>query len=133
MLQLHVTDDRGTVTTHRVEHFPFLIGRSLQADLQIASAGVFEEHARLELAFEEQSAEAKFFLHALGQSVLLVNGERTTCRRVLIGDEISIGGARALVSLAPAGQSALALHESLVWALVCVVVIAEAVVIHFAR
>jgi hypothetical protein len=133
MLQLHVTDDRGAVTTHQVEHFPFLIGRSPQADLQVASAGVFEQHARLELALEEESAEAKFFLQAIGQSVLLVNGERTNCRRILIGDEISLGGARALVSLSPAGQSALALHESMVWALVCVVVIAEAIVIHLAR
>jgi pSer/pThr/pTyr-binding forkhead associated (FHA) protein len=133
MLQLHVTDDRGAVTAHRAEQFPFVIGRSSESDLQISSAGVFDQHARIELALDQSDSEAKFYLHAIGQSLLLVNGEPIAARRLVIGDEISFGATRALVSLSPAAQSALGLHESLVWSLLILVVIAEALVIHFAR
>lgn len=133
MLQLLVTDEAGAVTAHYAEHFPFLIGRSQSVDLQVASAGVFDEHARIELAPENDATEAKFFIHALGKSLLLVNGETVPSRRLHMGDEIRIGATRLFVSLAPARQSALAVHESLVWLLLVIVVFGEAALIHFAR
>lgn len=133
MLQFHVTDDRGTVTAHKAEHFPFTIGRSARADLQLISAGVFEEHARIEFALDEQSSEPRYFLNALGQSLLLVNGKPVPSRRLAIGDEISIGAVRLVVSLAPPLQTRLAFHEWVVWLILALVVVLEALIIHFAR
>jgi pSer/pThr/pTyr-binding forkhead associated (FHA) protein len=133
MLHLHVTDDRGMVSVHRAEQFPVLIGRSPEADIRISAAGVFEEHARLELASDDENPEAKFYLHAVGQSLVLVNGEQVTTRRLIVGDEVSLGAVRAVISLSPPKQRPLALHESTVWVLLAVVAILEAVVIYLAQ
>jgi hypothetical protein len=133
MLQLHVTDDRGAVTTHQANTFPFLIGRSANAQLRFTAPGVWEEHARIRLAEEQGTKEKRFFIEAAGHSLLSVNGEVASSQRLSIGDEISIGAIRVVVTLSPARQTALALHESMVWALLLLAVVGEALVIHFAR
>jgi pSer/pThr/pTyr-binding forkhead associated (FHA) protein len=133
MLQLHVTDDRGAVTAFQADRFPLIIGRSPQAHLRVTAAGVFEEHARIDLINPENTTGQRFMIEPIGQSLLSVNGSVIPSKQLAIGDEISLGAARLLVSLAPARQSRLALHESLVWALLLFVVVLEAFVIHFAR
>lgn len=133
MLQLHVTDERGVVTCCIAESFPFLIGRSGEADLRISSGGVWEEHALIRLGASEGARHERFVIESVGQSLLSINGEITPSKIISIGDEISLGAARLVVSLAPARQSKLAWHESLVWAILLLVVALEAIVVHFAK
>jgi hypothetical protein len=133
MLQLHVTDDRGAVTSHTVDHLPFLIGRSPQADLQLVAPGVWEEHAFIDLAESESAARKRFVIAPVRESLVAINGEVVAGKELHIGDEITLGATRILVSLAPAKQGKLSLQELTVWALLLAVVIVEAAVIHFAN
>ena len=133
MLQLHVTDDRGAVTSHTVDNLPFLIGRSPQADLQIVAPGVWEEHAFIDLAESESAARKRFVIVPVRESLVAINGEVVAGKELHIGDEITLGATRIVVSLAPAKQGKLSLQELIVWALLLAVVIVEAAVIHFAN
>jgi hypothetical protein len=133
MLQVHVTDDRGAVTSHIVDRVPFLIGRSPQADLQVIAAGVWEEHASIQMADVGRIGRNRFVIFAVQQGLLSINGEVIPSKELKIGDEISLGAARILVSLAPASQGRLALHEIAVWTLLVAVVLIEALVIQFAK
>jgi hypothetical protein len=133
MLQLHVTDDRGAVTSHTVDRLPFLIGRSPQADLQIVALGVWEEHASIDLAESESAARKRFVIAPVRESLVAINGEVVAGKELHIGDEITLGATRIVVSLAPAKQGKLSLQELTVWALLLAVVIVEAAVIHFAN
>ena len=133
MLQLHVTDDRGAVTSHTVDRLPFLIGRSPQADLQIVAPGVWEEHASIDLAESESAARKRFVIAPVRESLVAINGEVVAGKELHIGDEITLGATRIVVSLAPAKQGKLSLQELTVWALLLAVVIVEAAVIHFAN
>ncbi|MGZ8940726.1 MAG: FHA domain-containing protein, partial [Limisphaerales bacterium] len=133
MLQLHVTDERGVVTCCIAETFPFRIGRSAGADLQISSAGVWEEHACIRLSAREGARDEHFIIESVGQSLVSINGQMTPSKVISIGDEISLGAARLVVSLAPARQSKLVWHESLVWAILLLIVALEAFVVYFAE
>ena len=130
MLQLSVTDDSGAVTQHIAAEFPLLIGRSPHAHLRLAAPGVWEEHASLRLVEEKGQ---RVGIEARGDSLLLVNGESVRSKALSPGDEITIGAARVVVSLAPAQQTRLQIHELAVWALLLVVMAAEALAVHFAR
>ena len=134
MLQLHVTDESGVVTSIIATEFPLLIGRSPQAGLRLESYGVWEEHARISLIESTRAAsEHRFFLESLGQSLVSVNGQITPSKELAIGDEVLLGAARFTVSLAPAAQKKLALHEWFVWGLLIIIVLVEGTVIHFAQ
>lgn len=133
MLQLNVTDERGWATICEARTFPFVIGRSSTADLQITSAGVWEEHASIRLVRREATHLQRFVIESRGESLLFVNGEVTARKEIAIADEISLGAARVLVSLAPARQTTLRWHEVQVWLLLLFVVLVEAVVLHLAR
>ena len=123
MLLLRVTDSRGTVTQHLAQFFPYHIGRSVQADLRIEAAGVWENHAVI-----LPGENGRFVIRSEGQSVLLRNGESVQSAQLASGDELSIGAARVVVSLSPARQKSLGASEAIVWALLLAVLTAEAAV-----
>jgi hypothetical protein len=133
MLQLQVTDDRGAVTSHVIDRVPFLIGRSAQADLQLVTPGVWEEHASIDLTDTDGVGRERFVISAIGDSLLSINGDVISSKELRIGDEIHVGAARIVVSLSPARQKKLSLQELAVWMLLLVVVIVEAAVIQFAK
>jgi len=133
MLQLHVTDDRGAVTSHLVSELPFVIGRSQQASLQLVAPGIWNEHASIELTNTNAAGRERFVITALGESLLSVNGEVLPAKELKIGDEVILGATRILVSLAPPKQKRLARQEFGVSVLLLVVVILEALVIHVAK
>ena len=134
MLQLHVTDERGTVTSHIAAESSFLIGRSAQAQLRLDSAGVWEEHARVSLAESSRYPnQHRYIIEALGESIVSINGQIITAKELAIGDEILLGAARLTVSLAPPNQKKLVLQEWFVWCLLLLVVGCEAVLILLAE
>jgi len=124
MLLLRVTDDRGAVTEHLAESFPYRIGRSSAADLRLEAPGVWDTHASLTLG-----AGGKFIVAAEGASLLLLNGASTTGAPLAAGDELTLGAARILVSLAPTRPGRLALAEAFVWLLLFGSFVAEIVLI----
>src|SRR5688572_2416237 len=124
MLSLRVTDSRGTVTEHLAASFPYRIGRSAQAALRLEEAGVWENHAVIVL-----SENRRFVIRSEGESLLFRNGEPVRSVQLASGDELSIGAARVMVSLAPAGQKSLGLAEALVWLLFIAVATVQALVI----
>lgn len=134
MLQLHVTDDRGTVASHIATADSFLIGRSSQAQLRLDSAGVWEEHARVSLAESSRHPDQhRYIIEALGQSIVSINGQIITAKELAIGDEILLGAARLTVSLAPPNQKKLVMQEWFVWCLLFLVVGCEAFLILLAQ
>lgn len=133
MLQLHVTDDRGAVTSHPVDRLPHLIGRSPNVDLQIVAPGVWEEHASIDLSETDTAGRKRFVISSFRESLISINGEVVAGKELRIGDEITLGAARIVVSLAPAKQTNLSLQEFAVWALLLLVVIVEAAVVHYAK
>jgi hypothetical protein len=134
MLQLHVTDERGTVTSYLASEFPLLIGRSSRAQLRLDSAGVWEEHARIDLAESSRFPDQqRYVIESLGQSLVSINGAISAAKELAIGDEMVIGAARLIVSLSSARQKRLAVHEWSVWTLLFLVVGCEAVLIFLAE
>jgi hypothetical protein len=121
MLLLRVIDSRGAVTQHFAERFPYRIGRSAQADLRIEAAGVWESHAAI-----LPGENARFLIRSEGESLLLRNGEPVQTAQLASGDELSIGAARVIVSLAPARQKSLVASEAIVWAFILAVAAVEA-------
>lgn len=120
MLLLRVTDHRGAVTEHLTDSFPYRIGRSPAADLRLDVPGVFEEHAVIAL-----DDSGRYAVSARGSSLLLVNGVQAATAPLRSGDEITLGGSRILVSLAPARQTRLRSTEALVWSILFLVFVAE--------
>ena len=133
MLLIHVTDERGAVAGYEVSEFPLTIGRSAQAGLSISAPGVFEEHARIQLTASKSGRGERFTIEALGSALISVNGSVLPAAQLAVGDEVSMGAARLVVSLAPAARKRLGLHETAVWSILLLVVAVESLVIHFAR
>lgn len=132
MLQLQVTDERGAVTQHAADIFPFLIGRSPNAQLRLVASGVWEEHASISLIDQPGRPAPRFIIEPVRESLLTVNGEAVRSKEISMGDEISLGAARILVSLAPGRQTRLGWHETAVWAILIFVVIVEAMIVQLA-
>lgn len=123
MLLLRVTDARGAVTQHIADAFPYRIGRSARADLKIEASGVWENHATI-----LPGENSRFFIQSEGESLLLRNGEAIHSAQLAAGDELSVGSARVVVSLAPARQKSLGFTEAMAWVLLVLVVAAEALI-----
>ena len=136
MLQFHVTDERGTVTTHTAtaREFPLTIGRSAHAGLRLNSAGVWEQHARIFLANSSAfPGQQRFIIESLGQTIVSINGSILPTKELSVGDEILIGATRLTVGLAPARQKKFSVHDFCFGLLLFLVVITEAVLIVLAR
>ena len=133
MLQLHVTDDRGAVTTYELTEFPVVVGRSAHAGLCLSAPGVFEEHARIDLVPAESGPGERVIIESLGSALVSINGAVLPRKQLAVGDEVSLGAARVLVSLSPARQRRLSLHEASLWSVLVLVVLIESLIIHLAR
>jgi predicted component of type VI protein secretion system len=128
MLLLRVTDDRGAVTQHFAESFPFRIGRAPTADLRLEARGVWDLHATIALG-----ESGKFFISSEAASFLLVNGSATSTAPLNSGDELTLGAVRIVVGLAPARQTRLRLAEALVWLLLASLILVQVGAIILAR
>lgn len=127
MLLLRVTDDRGAVAQYLALTFPYRIGRSSAADLRIESPGVWDAHASIALG-----GTGKFIVAPEGASLLLLNGETTSGAPLRAGDELTLGGVRIAITLAPARQARLWIAETVVWTLLGAVCVAQFAVIFLA-
>jgi hypothetical protein len=125
MLQFVFADGAGTTQVALCSIFPFNIGRDPSAHLQLSAPGVWDQHARV---LREKSS-GKLVIESVGQAMLLINGARVERAFLLPGQQVQIGGATFGVSLAPVAQKNLRLAEGLLWTLVLLIVLLEAVLL----
>lgn len=118
MLQLIAVDGQSvqTVTANR---FPFSIGRAPSAGLRLDSLGVWDRHATITLR------NGRFHIAPEGESLLLINDQRSDGAILRTGDELSVGAARISVTLSPALQSGLRSRETFVWLALGAVTLAQ--------
>ena len=121
MIQLTVTTEKHTSASFVVVSFPYTVGKSASADLQIDAPGAWDRHATFTLR------GSKVHVNAEGNAIVLVNGRPEAESLVKSGDVISIGAATLSISLAPARQGGLAAREFATWALVWLVLILQIV------
>ena len=121
MLQFVINDGPGEVRTVLCTRFPFLIGRSSDAALQLTAAGVWDHHAQV----THDTVSGNLLVQPLGEAFLLVNGARSEGEALTPGDEIQIGAVTLTVSLSPVVQSKLLLVELPVWLLLGLVFLVE--------
>ena len=126
MLQL-VAVDGATVQAVTATEFPFTIGRSRSAHFRLDSPGVWDNHAAITLK------GGRFHISPEGESLLLINDERSNGGLLRMGDQLSLGAARITVMLAPAARRGLKAREMPVWLAVGAVTLAQLLLINALR
>jgi pSer/pThr/pTyr-binding forkhead associated (FHA) protein len=121
MLQFVVNDGPGEVRTVLCSQFPFLIGRSPDAALQLPAQGVWDHHAQV----THDPLSGQVFMHPLGEAFFLINGTRCDARALAPGDEIQIGAVKLTVSLSPVIQKRLSVAELPLWLILSFAVLVE--------
>ncbi len=125
MLQFVFTDGAGATQVAVCAELPFVIGRDPSAHLQLAAPGVWDNHARV----IRDDASGKLIIEAMGEALLLLNGERIERAFLLPGTQVQLGGSALWVSLAPVRQKNLRVAEAFLWILISVLLLFEAALI----
>lgn len=125
MVQLRIISGTRAGDLRVIRHFPFRIGRSVENDLCLEDAGVWENHLTLEFQKNEG-----FILQAAPDAFAAINEEPQTSARLRNGDIISFGSAKIQFWLAAPRQRGLRLQEFFVWALLAAVTILQLALIY---
>jgi pSer/pThr/pTyr-binding forkhead associated (FHA) protein len=125
MVQLRIISGTMAGDVQVVRRFPFRIGRSVENDLCLEDAGVWENHLTLEFQKNEG-----FILQAAPDAFAAINEEPQTSARLRNGDIISFGSAKIQFWLAAPRQRGLRLREFFVWALLAAVTILQLALIY---
>ena len=125
MVQLHIISGTMAGDLRIVRRFPFCIGRSVENDLCLEDAGVWENHLTLEFQKNEG-----FILQAAPDAFAAINEEPQTSTRLRNGDIISFGSAKIQFWLAAPRQRGLRLREFFVWALIATVTVLQCALIY---
>ena len=125
MVQLRIISGTMAGDVQVVRRFPFRIGRSVENDLCLEDAGVWENHLTLEFQKNEG-----FILQAAPDAFAAINEEPQTSARLRNGDIISFGSAKIQFWLAAPRQRGLRLREFFVWVLLAAVTILQLALIY---
>ena len=125
MLQLVVMDSASRPCL--AAQFPFTIGRSRAASLRLEHPGVWDIHASIDIQ------DGRFRAQPEGQSLLLINDVRSSGAVLRMGDQLSLGGARVAVALAPAAQFGLKARELFILLLLLSITIAQVLLLFSVR
>lgn len=115
MVLLEVLTGPGNNKKFIFQKFPVRIGRSPTSDLKIEAEGVWQQHAQLEF-----NPSAGFFLRAMSDALVVLNGADVREARLKRGDVIEVGAAKLRFDFAPVRQRGLELREFGVWLLIFV-------------
>ena len=111
MVQLKILSGKLAGTERVARHFPFRIGRSPAADLQLEEDGIWDQH--LELAFD---SAVGFVLTAQPNAIAAINGQPFREAVLRNGDAIEIGSLKIRFWLGHTRQASLRVREWLTWA-----------------
>ena len=127
MIQFNVLSGKTAGTTSVARRFPFRVGRAAGAELVVDGLGVWDDHFHVE--FEPGNG---FVALPQGEAIMSVNGEPVPQSRLLRnGDSIEIGGVRLQFWLGETRQSGMRGQETLVWAGIVLVTLAQVVLIYY--
>jgi pSer/pThr/pTyr-binding forkhead associated (FHA) protein len=108
-------------------HFPVRIGRSMQSDIQLDDAAVWDEHLEISL-----NATHEFVAATRSNALATLNGtalaQPTAIRN---GDVLGIGSANIQFWLADPGQRGLAFREWLTWIGIAIICMAQVALIYW--
>jgi hypothetical protein len=111
MVQVQILSGRNAGTTHRIQAFPFRVGRGGKADLRLEEPGIWESHLQLDLARSREIT-----LTVLPDARAAVNGLVVQSPAPLKnGDLIQAGSVEMRFSLSSARQYSTSLREALTW------------------
>jgi predicted component of type VI protein secretion system len=126
MIQFKILSGKKAGTLWAARHFPFQIGRSTAADLQLEEDGVWDEHLQIELVPHEG-----FLLQTSPNALATINGQPANRAILRNGDAIEIGSLKIQFWLSEARQRNLLIRESLVWSTLVGVSFAEIFLIYW--
>lgn len=126
MVQLRVLNGSRAGTAHTASRFPCTIGRASGDDLQLAEAGIWENHLQLNLQVPDG-----FRLSRLGQGRASVNGTEFDELVLRNGDVIELGAVKVQFWLAEVQQSSNRVRETLVWLGLAALVVLEGALLAF--
>jgi hypothetical protein len=119
MIQLHVLTGGRAGQRHEAKSFPITVGRAPNDTLILSDPGVFERH--LEISFSDEG----FSLKPRADAVVTLNEARCEGGHLRNGDVIGAGYAKVQFWLAAMPQRGLRLRETVTWALVAGVSLAQ--------
>jgi hypothetical protein len=125
MVQLKILSGKMAGTERVARHFPFRIGRSPTADLQLEEAGVWDQH--VELTFDATNG---FILCAHSNALATINGQPLREAVLRNGDALEIGALKISFWLAETRQAGLRLREWLTWAAFALITAGQVVLIY---
>lgn len=126
MVQLSILSGKMAGDIQVIRRFPFSIGRSIENDLSLNEAGIWEKH--LTLGFQKKEG---FTMEAAPDALATVNGQPQKFARLRNGDVISFGSAKIQFWLAPVPLRGLRTREMLVWVLIAAVTATQITLIYW--
>lgn len=113
MVQLRILSGKQAGAVVVARRFPFRIGRSEGADWRAEDAGVWEEHAEINLE-EDQ----RFSVRTLSDGLVSLNRQPVSEAVLRNADLIEMGSLRFRFWLGETRQKRLGWREALVWSLI---------------
>jgi pSer/pThr/pTyr-binding forkhead associated (FHA) protein len=126
MVQLKVLSGKKAGTVWVARRFPVRIGRSANADFQVAESGVWDQHLQLDF----KPAEG-IVLSAQSDALTSVNGQPVQEAVLRNGDAIDIGSLRLQFWLSETRQSDLRLREAFTWAAIAIISLGQVGLIYW--
>ncbi len=116
MVEIEVLSGKLAGKVYLARQFPFVIGRSQNADLSSADPGLWDRHAEIDFARGEG-----FILTVQPGATATVNDRVVTRTRLRPGDTVQCGTLRFRLWLSPPRQSQHSMAELSVWGLLVLV------------
>lgn len=120
MVLLRILSGKMAGTDITARHFPFRIGRSPDADLQLAEDGVWEHHLDLTL-----DRTAGFSVAVAPEALASINGQPVRQAILRNGDTIEIGALKIRFWLGSVRQYRLYFRELLMWLAIAAITAAQ--------
>jgi len=110
MVQLRILSGKMAGAEITARHFPFRIGRSANANLQLQEDGVWDRHLELFL-----DPAAGYVLSASPNAIAAINGHPVSRTVLRNGYTVEIGSLKIRFWLGAVRQYALGIREGLMW------------------
>jgi hypothetical protein len=125
MVQLDILSGKMAGSVYRARRFPVRMGRSPAAQLRFEEDGIWDQH--LELCFQRRQG---FLLKKAPEAFATLNGKPFEQAFLRNGDRIEMGFIKLQFWLAERGQRGLGPRETLTWAGIAAVCLAQVWVIY---
>lgn len=125
MIQLKVLSGTKAGASVVARRFPFRVGRSPKANLQLDDPGVWDEHLRIAFVRAEG-----YVLKTEKNALITLNGQSVDSGILRNGDVIGLGSAKVQFWLAETGQVALGAREVLTWVTIAAVCLGQVALVY---